>query len=117
MPRSPRPAGSIGAEKTTDSTVIKDDKDHWHLDRRVPIAILVIVGIQTAGFLTAAGWYIGKDQEWKTGVEQRLSEIPTVIPPEQVIRRLTAVETNQMHIMATLRAIAERLNVTPPPPQ
>lgn len=101
------------------------DKDnHWHLDRRVPIAILVIVGIQTLSFLTAGGFYIGKDQEWKANVEKRLDALPVRFPPDKIVARLTALEkavavmnANQKNSLATLRAVADRLNVTPRPPE
>lgn len=99
-----------------------EEREHWHLDRRVPIAILVIVGIQTLCFLAAGGFYVGADQQWKKHVEVRLDAIPTKIPPDKVVARLTALEkavavmnANQKNSMATLIAVAERLNVIPPP--
>lgn len=95
-------------------------KEKWHLDKRVPITIIIVLTIQTMGFLTGAGWYIGKDQEWKKNIEVRLSYIPRKIPPDKVVERLNSLENsmnliknNQKHIIIRLDAVAERLNAVP----
>lgn len=110
----------------------------WHLDRRVPLTIIIVLTIQTASFLTAAGWYVGKDQQWKEHVETIMKKLPDTFPPGEIETRLSAVENNQLgivsnigeikksisrlsvvennqrHTMSTLNAIAKSLNITPP---
>jgi len=100
-----------------------EEHKHWHLDKRVPVGIIIALLVQTVCFVAFGAHYIGKDQEWKTNIVARLDAIPAKIPPDMVTDRLTAVEksievikTNQMHTMSTLRAVADKLNVVPPPP-
>lgn len=96
---------------------------HWHLDKRVPIGIIIALLPQTISFVAIGAWYAGKDQEWKTNIVTRLDAIPAKIPPDTVIDRLTNLEksvevikTNQLHTNRTLRSVADRLNVIPSPP-
>lgn len=113
-------------------------REKWHLDRRVPLTIIVFLTIQTASFLTAAGWYVGQDHQWKKGIEAIIVKLPDTFPPGEIetrlsavennqlgivsnitqikksISRLSVVENNQLHTMATLNAIAKSMNITPP---
>lgn len=45
-----------------------DPQDSWHLDRRVPVAIIVVILIQTSG----AVWWASSMSEKVTQIERRL---------------------------------------------
>lgn len=44
------------------------DKEQWHLDKKVPIAIIIALCIQTISFIVIAA-------AWKTSVDSRLERL------------------------------------------
>ena len=61
------------------------DDNHWHLDKRVPIALILALALQTVAIV----W-------WAATMSQRVSEIERVITEQQILpaadRRITRLE-------------------------
>ena len=75
-------------------------QDGWHLDRRVPISLIVTILLQTAGLV----W-------WASGVENRVAALekwqearPPHLPSD-TSSRLVTVENNQSHLLRTLERL------------
>ena len=77
--------------------------NHWHLDKRVPIALIVAMLIQTGGIV----WW-GTTQSEKVSV---LKERLDAISPQA--DRLTRVEVNIEDIKMSLTEIKQALNLRP----
>jgi hypothetical protein len=65
---------------------MNEDQDHWHLDRRVPIALIVTIAVQTAGIV----W-------WASDVNARVAQlerqaVAAAPQPERIIRLETQIE-------------------------
>lgn len=58
----------------------------WHLDKRVPIALIVVIAIQTAG----AVWWASSTSERLSALE--LKEISTSDQTGRIIRNETRIE-------------------------
>jgi hypothetical protein len=66
--------------------MMDEDQKHWHLDRRVPIALIVTIAIQTAGII----W-------WASDVNARVSQLERQAvaagpQSERIIRLETQIE-------------------------
>jgi hypothetical protein len=63
-----------------------EDQGHWHLDKRVPIALIMTIAVQTAGFI----W-------WASDVNARVAQlerqaVAAAPQPERIIRLETQIE-------------------------
>jgi hypothetical protein len=72
---------------------------HWHLDRRVPIALIVAIFVQTAAF----GFWVGGLVARVGHVEQWQAE------NARVDARLAVVETQTAEIMRILGRLESRM--------
>lgn len=93
------------AKRHADMEIAADAK--WHLDKRVPIALIVTIAIQTAGIV----W-------WAASVSariERLEEKATVTAPNS--DRLTRVEVQLEVVKDGVTEIKRLLQARPSPPQ
>jgi hypothetical protein len=65
---------------------VDEDQKHWHLDKRVPIALILTIAIQTGGFI----W-------WASDVNARVAQlerqaVAAAPQPERIIRLETQIE-------------------------
>ena len=74
------------------------DQDSWHLDRRVPIAIMAAFFFQTCGFIYVA-------TTWKVGIEGRVSNLETnqigALPRVQANTELNYAQERRLAILET----------------
>lgn len=94
--------------------------DQWHLDRRVPISIIIALALQTITFV-----YLGTT--WKADIDHRIGslekgEVARIALEGRLdtirttsAERLTALETKFEFIQQSLNRI-ERATVSPPRP-
>ena len=72
----------------------------WHLDRRVPLALIVTLLLQTAGMV----W-------WAANLSARVVELERKqAKMEARGDRITRLEANQVHISSTLTRIESKLD-------
>ncbi len=84
-----------------------DTERQWHLDRRVPLAIIVAIGFQTAG----ATW-------WAATLNERVAQLEQEVASRDHFRdRLTIVETQQRELKAGQRRIETKLDRLLSPPR
>ena len=81
---------------------MSDNKTPWHLDRKVPIGI-IIAGLITAGSMVAAN----RDMENKIATHEKALAI---IEAQRVSERLVALETQMLDVRASLLRIEAQLN-------
>lgn len=72
----------------------------WHLDRRVPLALIVTIIIQTAGVFWWAANITSRVEALEKGLSLRTEDHD----------RITRLETNQVHILEGLRRIETRIS-------
>ena len=85
---------------------MKED-NAWHLDKKVPIGLLVMIVIQTITLV-----YVGTT--WKTDIDHRLSTLEKsddARSPQG--NRLTILEQQFTFIQSTLQRIERKLDATP----
>lgn len=70
-----------------------DDDKKWHLDRKVPIAIIVTLAVQTAGF----AFWTGALSQRVEHLERR--EVATAPHAERLIRLETRMESIADHLV------------------
>ena len=108
------------------------DDNSWHLDKRVPIALVLLVlaqfglGIwyishrdaEIEGQITAQNTKIvalgEKIKESNDDIasnfhelKERLDKVPSQIPPREVVERLVIIENNQRFLIGAIRQLAE----------
>lgn len=85
-------------------------QEQWHLDRKVPISIFVVIILQTLGFLV-----IGT--AWKTDVDSRLTNLEKV-ETSQITHenRITILEQQFGYIRSDLTEIKDILKRAVPAP-
>jgi hypothetical protein len=84
----------------TEPAPVFDQSDtQWHVDRKVPIAVIIAIVAQTGGFI----WWGAKADERLTTLERR---VETSAPQAD---RLTRVEVNLESIKESLTEIKARL--------
>ncbi|MCE7997376.1 MAG: hypothetical protein HEP70_00815 [Rhodobiaceae bacterium] len=79
-----------------------DDKTpgRWHLDKRVPIALIVAILIQTAGALT-----------WAGAASERINHLERqVINDDDMGERTARLEAQAAYMRATLTRIEDKLD-------
>lgn len=81
------------------ATVIDKSDEQWHVDRKVPLAVIVTLMIQTGGFI----WWGAKADERLSNLERRVE----ISAPQA--DRLTRVEVNLESIKESLTEIKSRL--------
>lgn len=74
-------------------------KEGWHLDKKVPLSIILAIGIQTTVLFM-----------WGARLDQRVSQIEGVTGNHTVI--IEAMRSNQSDTKATLARMDERLAAT-----
>jgi hypothetical protein len=72
---------------------------HWHLDRRIPVAFVIYLFVQAAGF----GW-------WASGVQSEIANHRSAIASLQhKSDRIAVIETELKHISKTLEKMVEKV--------
>lgn len=96
---------------------VSDDNSEWHLDKKVPITLILAILIQT-GVLV----------RWGTNIESRLASLETTQvrdekqnerrdnAAESVNNRMIRMEVITSNMLDILKRIESRLDITPPPP-
>ncbi len=73
---------------------------HWHLDKRVPVAIIIALLMQTAGALV-----------WAGAASERLSTLEgSTQPLAQMSERTARLEEQVIYMRATLDRIEDKLD-------
>lgn len=74
-------------------------EDHWHVDRKIPLALILTLAMQTL----AAIW-------WAAGVNARLANVEiSVAASREVGERITRLEVQQQEIREDLRDLIQVL--------
>lgn len=74
-------------------------EDHWHLDKRVPIALVIMLAVQA---MTAV-W-------WASGMDSRVATLERIaVKNEGVEARLARIEEGQSWIKNTLQSLVNKL--------
>lgn len=72
----------------------------WHLDRRVPLALIVTIVLQTAGAFWWAATITTRVAALEEAQQRRIDDHD----------RITRLEANQTHMLEALRRIEQRLS-------
>ena len=77
---------------------MSEEQDEWHLDKKVPLAIMAAIFIQTVGFIYFA-------TSWKVGIEGRVSNLETnqqgALPRVQANADLNNAQERRLAILET----------------
>lgn len=85
--------------------VQETEKEHWHLDRRVPIGIIVALLVQTLTFFTVAA-------AWKTSVDVRIERLEEIaIDSNKQGDRILILEQKFSYIVESLGRIEKKLDI------
>lgn len=81
---------------------------HWHLDRRVPLAMILAIAVQTAGVI----W-------WGSSINERVNQLEaralvTAPQGDRITRMEVKLETVQQGIQRIERALERQLPVPVP---
>lgn len=80
-------------------------KEEWHLDKRVPIGIIVALVAQTIGFFVVA-------TSWKTSVDSRLGRLEEIVSDNKSQGdRIIVLEQQLKFIADSLTRIENKLDV------
>lgn len=83
-------------------------KEEWHLDKKVPIGIIVALVLQTVGFFVIA-------TSWKTTVDGRLGRLEEIVSDNKSQGdRIIILEQQLTFIAASLKRIEDRLSIGEP---
>ena len=77
----------------------EDLEAHWHLDRRVPLAVLIVLAVQTGGFF----WWAGATNERMAAAERAIAANASAAD------RLTRVEVKVDTIVESVAEIKTNL--------
>ena len=88
---------------------MKTTDGDWHLDKRVPISLILAFVLQTAIFISLGAWYAGKMDTRVAHIEAWVSGRPAVLPAD-LEQRITAVEVNQRNILRALSRIEDKVD-------
>lgn len=83
-----------------------DGRDHWHLDKKVPIALIVTLCVQLIGGIWFAGRMVQRDEEQ----ERRLERIEEAARADNVAGRLSTLESQMNDLKAGLYRIDSKLD-------
>jgi hypothetical protein len=78
---------------------MSEPKEHWALERKVPLALLFAIGVQTAGFAWAAATLTAR-------VDQLERQVAAAAPQAE---RLVRVETKTDGVIASLAEVKDIL--------
>lgn len=85
---------------------MRDPEPQWHLDRRVPLAIILTIFLQTAGFIYVVS-------TWKADVDARLSQLEkSDVDRKPQESRLIRLEERLESIKSSLVRIESKLEST-----
>lgn len=77
-----------------------NEAGRWHLDKRVPIALIVVILMQTAGALS-----------WAGAATQRLTQVERLTQAQSGWAERTArLEEQSHHLRSSLQRIEEKLD-------
>ena len=80
------------------------DQDEWHLDKKVPIAIIIALVIQTMSFIVIAA-------AWKTSVDNRLERLEaSAADSSNQSDRILVLEQQLKFIVDSLSRIEKKLD-------
>ena len=80
-------------------------KENWHLDKKVPLGIIIALIIQTITFLTVA-------TAWKTAVDGRLMRLEEISADSDAQSdRIIVLEQQLKYIVESLNRIETKLNI------
>jgi len=80
-------------------------KEEWHLDKKVPIGIIIALAVQTVSFLTVA-------TAWKTSVDGRISRLEEIAASNSnQTERIIVLEQQLKFIVESLNRIEQKLNI------
>ena len=80
-------------------------REEWHLDKKVPIGIIVALVIQTIGFFTVA-------TAWKTTVDSRIGRLEEIISSNSNQgERIIILEQQLKFIVESLNRIEQKLDI------
>lgn len=83
------------------------DEQHWHLDKRVPISIIIGMVVQTFAFV-----YLGTT--WKVEIEQRVGTLEKSEADKKGFEsRLIVLEQQLKFISDSLERIEKKLEAKP----
>ena len=85
-------------------------KEEWHLDKKVPIGIVLALVVQTVSFFVVA-------TSWKTSVDGRLERLEEIVSDNKSQGdRIIILEQQLTFIAASLKRIEDRLSISDPKP-
>ena len=80
------------------------DHDEWHLDKKVPIAIIIALVIQTMSFIVIAA-------AWKTSVDNRLERLEaSAVDSSNQSDRILVLEQQLKFIVDSVSRIEKKLD-------
>ena len=80
------------------------DQDEWHLDKKVPIAIIIALVIQTMSFIVIAA-------AWKTSVDNRLERLEaSAVDSSNQSDRILVLEQQLKFIVDSVSRIEKKLD-------
>lgn len=83
-------------------------KEEWHLDKKVPIGIILALVLQTISFFVIA-------TSWKTTVDGRLGRLEEIVSDNKSQGdRIIILEQQLTFIAASLKRIEDRLSINDP---
>lgn len=79
--------------------------ENWHLDKKVPLGIIIALVLQTITFLTVA-------TAWKTAVDGRLTRLEEISADSGAQNdRIIVLEQQLKYIVESLNRIETKLNI------
>lgn len=91
--------------REAESSMSEENKDNkWHLDKKVPIAIILTIALQTAGVI----WFAAKLESRVTAVEQRTESYWRERDGNR--DRLSVLEFTTKSILTTVDRIEKKLD-------
>lgn len=86
----------------------RSGQEHWHLDKRVPMALIFAIVLQTAG----AFWWASKVDATQAAMDKRLEKIENFIQSRSSTdSRIVALEIHLQNIKAAQERASDKLEV------
>jgi hypothetical protein len=80
-------------------------REQWHLDKKVPLGIIIALVIQTVTFFTIAA-------AWKTSVDVRIERLEeTAVDSNKQADRILILEQKFSYIVESLGRIEKKLDI------
>lgn len=78
-------------------------KEQWHLDRRIPIALIITIVVQTS----VGVWWAATTTSQVAENSREIAELKAVTG--DIPSRLSRIETRQEHMLQSMKEIARKL--------